>query len=205
MSVNLEITLLHDPAVPQAAEIQGRAFHDDPAFVFTFPDDETRRRRLPALMQVGVRYGSRFGQVSTTAGTMLGHAVWLPPGDTSLSEDRLHEAGFAEAAAIMSEEELARFAAFMELMSTHHERIVPTPHWYLMILGVDPPYQGQGVGGSLIAPTLARADAAGLLCYLETAKERNLTFYRRHGFEVRAEDDIPGGGPRVWMMVREPR
>jgi ribosomal protein S18 acetylase RimI-like enzyme len=85
-----------------------------------------------------------------------------------------------------------------------HERLVPEPHWYLMILGVDPPHQGRGVGGTLIRPTLARADAEGVRCYLETAKERNLAFYRRHGFEVAAEDDVPDG-PHVWMMTREPR
>lgn len=205
MSLELHITSLATPAVSEAAEIQARAFFDDPAFVFTFPDDAARRERLPWLMQIGVTYGSRFGQVATTAGSMLGHAVWLPPGETSLSSDRMNEVGFAEAEARMGEEELARFGDFMELMSEHHERLMPMRHWYLMILGVDPPHQGLGVGSTLIAPTLALADAARVPCYLETAKERNLAFYRRNGFEVRHEDDIPGGGPRVWMMVREPR
>jgi ribosomal protein S18 acetylase RimI-like enzyme len=100
-------------------------------------------------------------------------------------------------------EALTRFGDFMELMSEHHERMMPEPHWYLMILGVDPAHQGAGIGSALIAPTLAEADAAGLPCYLETAKERNLAFYRRHGFDVRHEAHIPGGGPKVWMMARE--
>jgi len=52
---------------------------------------------------------------------------------------------------------------------------------------------------------LARADAEGLLCYVETEKERNLPFYRRHGFEVVVEDDMPNGGPHFWTMRREPR
>lgn len=205
MHADLQITSLVDAAVPDAAAVQGRAFHDDPAFVFTFPDERLRRERLPWLLRMGVRCGLRFGHVSTTAGTMLGHAVWLPPGGTSLSPERLNDAGFAEAASRLAEEELARFGAFMELMGAHHERLLATPHWYLMILGVDPPHQGKGIGSALIAPTLAQADAAGLPCYLETAQERNLAFYRRHGFDVRHEDDIPGGGPRVWMMIREPR
>ena len=205
MHADLAITRLAEPAAARAAEIQGRAFHDDPAFVFTFPDEGRRRERLPILMQIGIRYGARFGQVSTTEGTMLGHAVWLPPGSTALSHERMNEVGFAEAAGQLAEEELARFGGFMDLMSAHHERLVPGPHWYLMILGVDPPWQGRGVGSGLIAPTLAVADAAALPCYLETAKERNVAFYQRHGFDVRSEDFIPGGGPRVWMMVREPR
>jgi ribosomal protein S18 acetylase RimI-like enzyme len=131
--------------------------------------------------------------------------VWLPPDETTLSEERMGELGFDEAPERMGQDALKRFGDFMELMSTHHQRLVPDPHWYLMILGVEPERQGQGIGSALISPTLARADADGLPCYLETAKEQNLAFYRRHGFEVRHEDDIPGGGPRMWMMIREPK
>ena len=36
-------------------------------------------------------------------------------------------------------------------------RCVPEPHWYLLLLGVDDPYRGQGLGGRLIEPVLARA------------------------------------------------
>jgi len=202
--LDLHITSLASTAVPEAADVQARAFFDDPAFVFTFPEDATRKERLSWLMGIGLGYGCRWGDVSTTAGSMMGHAVWLPPGETAMSPDRMSSVGFEEAPARMGEDALARFGGFMDLMSTHHERLVPMAHWYLMILGVDPGHQGQGIGSSLIAPTLARADANGLRCYLETAKERNVAFYRRHGFDVRHEENIPGGGPRVWMMVREP-
>lgn len=205
MNFELQIKPLAEAAALQAAEVLGRAFFTDPAFVFTFPDDEQRRQRLPWLMQIGVRYGYRFGHVSSAEPEMFGHAVWLPPGNGSVAPERMSAVGFDNAIQQMGQDALARFGGFMELMGEHHERIVPTPHWYLMILGVDPPYQGKGIGGSLIAPTLARADAEGLPCYLETANPRNLPFYQRHGFEVRHEADIPGGGPRIWMMLREPR
>lgn len=205
MSFNLQIAPLRPTDVSRAAEIQGRAFFTDPAMAFIFADEGERRARLPWLMGMGVGYGMRFGEVLTTADTMLGHAVWLPPGETSVSEERMADLGFGEAPERMGEEALGRFGAFMECMGAHHERLAPEPHWYLMILGVEPGHQGQGIGSALMAPVLSRADGEGLRCYLETANERNLVLYRRHGFEVRAEDHIPGGGPKVWMMVREPR
>ena len=72
-----------------------------------------------------------------------------------------------------------------------------------MILGVDTVKQGQGIGGSIIQPILARAEADGLrCCYLETMKERNVVFYEKNGFEVLVEDDIPNGGPHFWTMKR---
>ena len=70
-------------------------------------------------------------------------------------------------------------------------------------LGVEPDRQGQGIGSALIQPVLGRADAEGLPCYLETTKERNVTFYRRHGFDVVAEGDLPDLGPPFWTMRRE--
>jgi ribosomal protein S18 acetylase RimI-like enzyme len=102
-------------------------------------------------------------------------------------------------------------AAFGRLMSSivHYDRLhkrdVPPRHWYLATLGVDPPRQGQGIGGALLRPVLAQADGEGLFCYLETEKEENVRFYRRHGFEVAAEHDLPNGGPHFWTMKRKPQ
>ena len=79
-----------------------------------------------------------------------------------------------------------------------------TPHLYLSVLGVDPPRQGQGVGSRLIAPGLELCDREGVPAYLETARERNVVFYERHGFRVTHELTLPRG-PRLWLLWREPR
>jgi hypothetical protein len=34
--------------------------------------------------------------------------------------------------------------------------------------------------------------------------ERNLVLYRRLGFAVEREVDLPDGGPRCWLMHRDP-
>ena len=204
MGIDLQLTQLAPADLAAAVDVQSRAFFDDPGFVFTFPDERSRIERLPWVMQIGIACGIRFGHVDTTAGRMLGHAVWLPPGATSVTPDRLNEVGFADAPQRMGEQGLARFGTFMAVGSAVHERLVPGPHWYLMILGVDPPFQGKGVGSALIQPTLSRADADRLPCYLDTTKQRNVWFYEKHGFRVRHEEDIEGG-LHVWMMVREPR
>jgi ribosomal protein S18 acetylase RimI-like enzyme len=201
----LEVTTLPLPALDEAVNVQARAFFDDPLFAFVFPDDSDRRERVAWVMRMGVAYGCRYGHVETTAGMMLGHAVWLLPGDTQIVPERLAEAGFTEPERYIGEDSLARFSLFMEQVASVHEHLIPEPHWYLMVLGVDPPYQGQGVGSTIIQSTLARADMEGRRCYLETAKPRNVAFYRKHGFEVVDQADISGGGLHIWMMARAPR
>lgn len=200
-----------DP-VPLTAEhladvsgVLARAFFDDPMMVWVEPDDRRRERMLPWLMGFGARYGLDFGELHGTVAPVRGGAVWLPPGETTVLPERMEAAGFNDATTLLGDAALGRFGLFMGHAEELHARDMSAPHWYLMILGVDPSSQGQGIGGGIIQPVLARADAAGLPCYLETAKSRNVTFYRKHGFEVVHEGDIPGGGAHVWTMARAPR
>jgi ribosomal protein S18 acetylase RimI-like enzyme len=85
------------------------------------------------------------------------------------------------------------------------QQLVHGSHWYLPAIGVDPAYQGRGIGGALLRPMLTRADRENRPCYLETFRERNTAFYRRYGFvsltaEVHAESGLP-----FWGMRRDPR
>jgi N-acetylglutamate synthase-like GNAT family acetyltransferase len=78
------------------------------------------------------------------------------------------------------------------------------PHWYLAVLGIEPERQGEGNGGALIQPVLEDCDRQEVPAYLETARERNVDFYTRHGFRVTDELELPDGPP-VWLMWRDPR
>ena len=153
---------LADAWSDEAVAVLARAFFDDPQFVYLEPDDDRRRPLMPLFMSVGVRYGRLFGEAYATDPQPLGGAIWLPPGHTEVLPDRLAEAGMAAAEEAAGPDAMARFGAFMEVGAMLHRRDMPMPHWYLMILGVDPPVQGRGLGGSLIQPVLDRADRDGL-------------------------------------------
>ena len=169
------------------------------------PDDTKRARDLPWFFGKAAVLGDRWGEVYTTGSKVDGNAIWLRPGETKVSLGKMARTGMLMAPLALG---LSPFLRFMKIMNTFehlHDRDAPEPHWYLMVLGVDPPRQGQGIGGALIAPILARADADKLPCYLETQKQINVPFYQRNGFEVIVEDDIAGGGPHYWTMKRAPR
>lgn len=205
MTTATQVTRMTSGQIADSAEVQSRAFFDDPMMVYILPDESKRMRQLEWFMGCALRYGERHGEVYTTGSQVDGNAIWLPPGEQKISTMRMIRAGMLAAPLRLGMGAFGRFMTLMDHLEKLHERDMPERHWYLMVLGVDPPRQGQGVGGALIAPIVARADAEGLGCYLETMKPRNVTFYQKHGFEVVVEEDAPKGGPHLWTMKRPAR
>jgi len=55
---------------------------------------------------------------------------------------------------------------------------------YLWFIGVDPLYQGLGIGNKLLLEVLEDSDRKGLPVYLETSTLKNLAWYKSFGFEI---------------------
>jgi ribosomal protein S18 acetylase RimI-like enzyme len=186
-----------------ASGVLSRAFFNDPLMLYYLPDPARRARVLPYLMRVSLRYCLFYGQVFTTLG-LDGMACWLPPGHTAMGILGLLRAGMGVLPPNLGWEALRRLRQVEPAIDRIHRACVPGPHWYLMLLGVEPARQGQGIGGSLIALVLAKARAAGLPCYLETMTELDVAFYRKHGFKVVFEIELPPGSLHVWMVLKQP-
>lgn len=194
--------LLTEEQIAPAGEALGRAFFDAPLWKYFLPDEEQRRRVSPVHFSAIARYGHLFGQVFTTPSTE-GAAVWLPPGASEMTDDRVEQAGLMEIPAIAGEDNMQRFLAVMEFLEPFHKRDVPPEHWYLLVLGVDTSAQGGGIGGSLVRAGIERADADRVPCYLETANEKNVTFYQHLGFDVIVDTVDPTSGLRLWRFRRD--
>jgi GNAT superfamily N-acetyltransferase len=190
--------------IAAAAAMLARAFADDPVMSWIFPDEEMRRRRLPPFFAGSLRdVSARHDGTEVLAagdGALLGCAIWMPPGTwrPPLGRQLIALPGL-----------LLRLGSQFGVASTTYGAMVRVhperPHWYLSGIGTDPPVQGTGVGGGLMRSRLARCDAAGLPAYLESSKQRNVPFYERHGFRVTRELPLPGGGPTIWLMWRDPQ
>ena len=185
----------------RASDTLARAFRDDPLMRYAIPDDDERRRLLPFLIGLNVRYGCRYGEVYATR-DYAGVAVWLPPGQTTMTLTGMLRVGMLAAVWRARWPILRRLNAAGQLAAALHKRYASGPHWYLSQIGVEPSRQGQGIASQLIRPMLARCDAAALPCYLETESAENVARYQRLGFHVAAEEAIPDGVPRIWAMVR---
>jgi len=77
----------------------------------------------------------------------------------------------------------------------------PEKYMYLWYLGVDPQYQGKGVGSSLLKDIIDLGQKRKLPIYLETSTERNLPLYQRFNFKLYQELDF---NSTLFMFKREP-
>jgi ribosomal protein S18 acetylase RimI-like enzyme len=185
----------------QAAVMLTRAFRDDPLYRAVLPEEGKRRKLLLWLHDKMLRYCALYGTMHTLP-SLEGAACWLPPGRTELTIGGMLRSGLIGLPLRMGPAAHVRFRAYVECSNALRRQNSPDAYWYLWVLGVDSPYQGQGIGGRLIRPVLEEADASGTVCYLET--ERNLAFYERHGFRIMAEAVVPGLDVRTWSLTREP-
>jgi GNAT superfamily N-acetyltransferase len=189
-----------------AGELLASSYAEYPAWRYVFPESRQRKRALSVFFAATVRDAIPFGAVDAAIADdqVLGIAVWLPPGRYPWSLSRKLRATPALLGVLRAAP--GRFRTFARL-GANTERFHPKyPHWNLEMVGIRPEAQGRGIGSRLMAPGLARADQAGLACYLTTAKRENVTFYERFGFEV-ADDALPllPGGPTQWGMRRPAR
>jgi len=193
------VRALRDEDVESRAEALARAFASDPVYRFIHPDDREWARVGPRFFRILLRYFRTHATVSTPgAGGAV--AIWTPPEPRPPSS--LARLRFTVRIGALLGRRIARGARVgAALESLHREE----PHWYLAILGTDPEAQRRGLASSLLAPILARCDAAGLPAHLETATETNLAFYAARGFAVVGEARVAGGGPRLWGLRRAPR
>ncbi len=209
-SATIDSVMVLEPALPvvrratkddvtaMAAQL-ARTFLDDPVTSHIFRNEARREAGLRAFFGTQMRADYLpFGGCYTTEG-YSGSAIWAPAGkplQTGLSGILTLLPVLPYVATNMRT--TLRLLALMESKHPHQ------PHWYLATLGTAVEQQGKGVGSALMRPVLDHCDAEGIPCYLESSKERNVPFYRRHGFEVVEEVPLPGDGPMLWTMWREP-
>jgi ribosomal protein S18 acetylase RimI-like enzyme len=197
------ISPLQRTSIDTAAITMERAFGSDPMFMWVFPDPLTRPLALRRLLRVPLEYGARYGRVMASHDARA-VCVWVPPGP-GITISRMIRSGFLGVLFRIGLGPFAKFAGANDVMGKIHKRRVPEPHWYLMVLGVDPELQNRGVGSALVNEGLTRVDDSGCPCYLETSKKRNLPYYERLGFVVLEETTLGKGGPLAWAMRREPK
>ncbi len=192
----LSVRQLSESDTRLAAEIITLAFAADPVTRWTWPDPGTYLAAMPRLVRA---FGGKAFAIGSAdcVGEHGGAALWLPP-DVEPDQEALGELMQTTLTPARLEKALV---LFQQMAACHpHE-----PHWYLPLIGVDPASQGRGLGDVLMAHALARCDRDGVAAYLESTNPRNISLYRRHGFEPLGELRADNSSPTLVPMLRRAR
>jgi len=178
----------------------GRAFEDDPVMEHVFGPHANMLEDCTRLYRMFC--GSHISSGESLVGDdVAGAALWAPPGTWRLGwSTQLRLA--PRLLRLLKGRSLSVLRDFTRLEHVH--AAMPLDHWYLSVLGTDPPRQGQGVGAAVMAPVLERCDEFAQGAYLESSKEANVPYYRRFGFEV-VEPFRFTNGPLIYPMWRDPQ
>jgi ribosomal protein S18 acetylase RimI-like enzyme len=193
---------LSEENIKAASYSLSRAFMNDPLQKYVFPDADERSRKSPAHFEAVLRYGYLFGEVYATQ-TMEGAVVWLPPGGTDITPDKAEKGGLGDIPSLLGEDAAARFFSVMDFLDPFHKQDAAEPHWYTMVIGVDPAFCGLGYGKALMQHVMTKAQHDQKSIYLETAQPSNIPFYTNLGFKVLRELTEPESTLQLWTFKKE--
>ncbi|WP_326605719.1 GNAT family N-acetyltransferase [Streptomyces sp. NBC_01799] len=182
----------------QVVRLLDEAFHHDPVSGWVFPEEAHRRAVHGKFLGVFVDVTLAEGRIDLLEdGTAV--ALWLPvPAGAPTEEDTTPALMRATAD---PDNERAELVGRLTGAVHPHDRA----HEYLLMIGVSPDRQGEGIGAALIADVLERCDRDGVPAYLEASSARSRRLYERLGFTFMGTTVELPEGPSMWPMWREPQ
>ncbi len=205
MSISFkELIKLNSSHIKPASETLVHAFYNYSLFTYFYPEISERERHMPSTFQCGIKRCLLFGEGYATSPYLEGIVLWLPSSRVRLTFWQMLRCGKMGHAFKEKRESTRKEKLFNDYAIPMHQRLMPQPHMYLWILGIDPAFQGGRFSTRLLAPMLDRLDRKRLPCFVETHAEINVPIYQHFGFEIMDESVVPGTDIGHWAMGRKP-
>jgi GNAT superfamily N-acetyltransferase len=182
------------------AGVAARALHTNPTFRWMLGDDPLYRIEAMNDMlldspapKVGVTYGAwrKHVLLGVAAMTPASHCLGTRDIPDSWRQPPEGDPGAAGSP--------RRYQHVFSVIASHDPTV---EHWHIAPVGVEPGFQGLGIGRAVMGPLVARLDRDNRLGWLETDRVENLRFYAAFGFESVAE--VETYGYTTWFLARQP-
>lgn len=195
----VETGWLDDPDLRrQSPAVAARALRDNPMTMAASSDPLERFEFLHQAFGDLLTHEDGILAAAHTCGALLGVAASSTPGRciaaTLPVDDRSRRPPGAGASA------LVRLWHVGSVMADHD---LAEDHCHVGPVGVEPGFQGMGIGSRMMGVLCGRFDDRHEVAWLETDKQENVRFYQSFGFEVLEE--VPVLSFTFWFMRRAPR
>jgi ribosomal protein S18 acetylase RimI-like enzyme len=196
----VEVRPLDQSEYLEAAGVAARSLRDAPTNLASYGDDPFVRMARTHRAFRGLFQALEAPQIGAVCGMCpIGVAVTTSPGRCVGAMFR----PFAEATLSRPVPEWGDPAREQIFWASWAEHDLMEDHWHIGPVGVEPEFQGLGIGRSIMRYLCEIFDRERRVAWLETDRERNVGFYTAVGFEVTDSAtilDVP-----TWFMRRDPQ
>lgn len=164
---------------PDVVQILCRSFDTNKSVNYIVMQDRRRVERIRKLMEYSFDLCMEFGEIFLSEDRKACVLTLFPDRKKSTLATILMDIKlvFSVIGVTRAKNALDRDARIKKLYPS-------TNILYLWFIGVDPAFQGSGIGGSLLDSVVRHSNTLGRSIYLETSMVENLSWYQKHGFEL---------------------
>lgn len=163
----------------RVVQILTESFDDNKSVNYVVKPDSRRKSRLRGLMRYCYDVCEAFGEVWISEDEQACGLI-LHPDKKRISFNSI----WWDLKLAISVIGLSRVGQVMGRESKIKKFHPKAPFSYLWFIGVDPLSQNQGNGSRLLEEIIQHSEQQGRPIYLETSVDRNLSWYRKFGFEI---------------------
>jgi ribosomal protein S18 acetylase RimI-like enzyme len=197
--VKVEIRKANSGDLDVLIPVVAKAFQPQPLTCWLLGSGSSALERSKRLIALEFEKALPYDLIYTT-NCRHGAALWHPP-DKKIDLWRELVWSLKSAAAVgISRRTLSHIITGLQLAIHQPKGLL----YYLSILGVDPNFQGEGIGSALMEPGLLICDEQRTPAYLVTDTQNAVRFYQRKGFRVIKQINAYRAGFRIWIMLRNP-
>lgn len=185
-----------------AGKMFATAFADNPANVAQFPDPVKRERAMINLFRAKTidSVGADGALGAFDGAKLVGAMLAFPPGTYPVKwTSMLRSAPYYAAALVQGG--LSNIPGVLRSMSAY--KYEHPDAYYVADLGVDPKYQGLGLGLQFAIDLIPKIDKMNVPVFVETSNPVNVKRYEKIGFETIGKRDVDATKPyELWQMLR---
>jgi len=164
---------------PKVIRILTSAFLNNPSVNYIIKQDRKKRERIEALMDYSFEVCYHSGKVLLNDNETACALVSFPDKKKLSISSILNDINF-----VFNAVGLGGVTKALQREKIIHANYPNSNIYYLWFIGVDQDQQGRGEGSKLLTEILEDATGCGRPIYLETSVSRNITWYKKFGFEV---------------------
>jgi ribosomal protein S18 acetylase RimI-like enzyme len=160
-------------------EILSESFDSNKSVNYVVKQDSKRDRRIRELMRYSYNVCNAFGEVWMSDDDDACDLVLLPDKKRTTLSAILWDITLAFS--VIGVGRIGQVLKREAQIKSHHPK---EPFAYLWFIGVKPSAQNRHIGSALLKELIDRYSSQGRPIYLETSVDRNIPWYKKHGFEI---------------------